>query len=82
MDHPDAEAPRLPLERPLPAALRTGCIVVVGLSLLPMLYVGTFAVLIVDSQYEGPILRSLDERTLEALELFYWPLIVVYEALK
>lgn len=80
MDDPAADAPPLPSERPVPAAVRTGCIAVCGFALLPLLYVGSFAILITDSLYEGPILRSLDERTLEFLEYVYWPLIVLYEA--
>ena len=53
---------------------------VCGLALLPILYVVSFALLLADSLYEGPVLRSLDERALEFLEYVYWPLIVLYEA--
>lgn len=80
MDDLDADSPPLPRERSAPAFVRTGCIVVCGFALLPILYVVSFALLLADSLYEGPILRSLDERALEFLEYAYWPLIVLYEA--
>ena len=80
MNDPDADDPPLPHERAAPAFVRTGCIVVCGLAALPILYVVSFALLLADSLYEGPVLRSLDEQVLEFLEYVYWPLIVLYEA--
>lgn len=78
---PDADAPPLPQEPPAPpAALRAGCIAVCGLGLLPVLYVGSFALLVLDERFEGPFLRSLDERSIEIVVVIYWPLIWLYEA--
>lgn len=81
MNHPDADAPPLPNERTAsPAVAKVGCLIASCSALLPLLYVGSFAVLLADSRYKGPILRSLDRRVLLGLELFYWPLIVLREA--
>lgn len=82
MDAPAVESPALPKERSAsPAVWQAGCIVACGVASLPILYVGSFAYLLADSLNEWGLCNSLDERTLAAMEIFYWPLIWLFERL-
>ena len=77
MDAPDVASPPLPTE-PGPSRGSSAivvCVTAIFLLLPPLLYVGSFVLLVLDEEYDGLILKSLDERTIDLVVTVYWPLI-------
>jgi hypothetical protein len=80
MDAPDVESPPLPDEAATPSALNTGYIVACGLMLPPLLYVGSFAYLVLASVF-GLGVPVFDSETWEVLNVVYAPLIWIVNAI-
>ena len=76
------DEPPLPPERsPPPSTSLAGCAAVGIVALVPLLYVGSFAFLVLDEWYGFGFLDSLDDGTIEMLVVVYWPLIWLHQAL-
>lgn len=77
MDDSSADPP-LPQQSSTPSAASTGCVILCAVASIPILYVGSFVYLLADSLNQWGFCDSLDEGTLAALEIIYWPLLWLY----
>lgn len=83
MARPPADSPSFPSERFAQLAVaRAGGIIALGLSLLAVLYVGSYAVLLVGDVYDWDVVERMDERVLEVVQFVYWPLIQIVIAVQ
>lgn len=72
MNEDEDAAPPLPKDR---SVSQLGCIIACGLAILPILYVGSFAILFLVEWFGWGFGASIGEDASEALTVFYWPMI-------
>lgn len=79
MSDPTREFPTLPDERVAPStAARAGFVIISGLILLPIVYVGVFAFFVADEMLDLGYWDALDDQTEYVLQIIFWPLIQLY----
>ena len=78
MTAPDADRPPPnPESTASHSVRRAGCAIVSVLALLPLLYLGSFALLFADVWFGWGLGASLDSQTVDVINVIYWPLILL-----